>query len=196
MPVVTHDGTLARTTGVAARVARSTLAELSELRLGGTDERIATLAEALEVLGDTPVMVELKSLRLGAGRLEPAVAAVLDDEGGDGGGPPRCVASFNPASLRWFRAHRPEVVRVLTSRPAERFTGLPGPVARRLARLADLDAVAPTAVSYDLAGLPAAAVDRWRDAGGAVIAWTATDAADLARAATLADAVIFEHVRP
>lgn len=197
VPVVAHDPVLTRMTGVDARVARSTLAQLRQLRLDGTDERVPTLEEALDVLGDTPVMVEVKSLRLAAGRLEPAVAAVLEAASASSDAPaPRCVASFNPATLRWFRRHRPDVVRVLTSRPADRFAGLPGAVARRLGRLADLDAVAPAAVSYELEGLPAPPVDGWREAGGTVVTWTVRTTADLDRALHLADAVIFEHVRP
>ncbi len=112
IPVVVHDTTLRRVAGNPLRVAQATLAQLRRLRLEGTGETVPTLVEALGALGDAPVMVELKSGRPGAGRLEEAVAANLDDHHG-----PACVAGFNPASLRWFHRHRPEVVRVLTAGP-------------------------------------------------------------------------------
>ncbi len=190
VPVVVHDPVLTRLTGHPTRVAQRTAAELAGERLLDTDHGVPSLGEALGVLGDTPVMVEVKSLRLGAGVLEPAVASVLDDHRG-----PWCVASFNPASVAWFARHRPDAVRVLTSGGLVG-GGLPRPVARRLERLAVLDRVAPHAVSYPLAELPTEATDAWRDRGGAVVAWTATTDAELARAHEVADNVVFEHIRP
>jgi glycerophosphoryl diester phosphodiesterase len=188
VPVVVHDRDLERATGTAVRVGRVTLAELRELPLAGSDERVPTLAEALDVLGDTPVMVECKSLGVRAGRLERSVAEVLDDHDG-----PWCVAGFNPGTARWFRRNRPDAVRVLTAGPLE---GLPGPVRRRLAALADLEAVAPHAISYDLRGLPTARTNAWRDEGGLLVTWTVATEDDLARAGPLADTVIFEGIRP
>lgn len=189
-PVVVHDPDLRRVAGVRRRVVQLTAAELAEVRLAGTDQHVPTLEAVLAALGDTPVMVEVKNVRLRSGPLEAAVAGVLAGHAG-----PACVAGFNPATLRWFRRRRPQVPRVLTAGPAAALR-LPGPVGRRLARLADLDAVAPAAVSYQLAGLPAAAVTRWRAEGGTVVAWTVTHPDDLARAAEVADNVIFEQVRP
>jgi glycerophosphoryl diester phosphodiesterase len=191
VPVVLHDPTLLRVAGSSLRVAQATVAQLRRLRLEGTDGTVPTLAEALAALGDAPVMVECKSARLNAGRLEERVAGVLDDHPG-----PACVAGFNPSTLRWFRRHRPAVVRVLTAGPASDYAPLPGALARRLATLRDLPAVAPAAISYGLRGLPTPPVDRWRADGGAVITWTVTDATMLARARQLADNVIFETVRP
>jgi glycerophosphoryl diester phosphodiesterase len=188
VPVVVHDRDLERTTGAPGRVGKLTAAEVTARRLVGSDERIPTLADALAVLRSAPVMVECKSLGATAGRLERVVADVLADHPG-----PWCAAGFNPATGRWFRRHRPEVVRVLTAGPLE---DLPKPVRRRLAALADLAAVAPHAISYDLRGLPTAGTERWRDAGGALVTWTVADEGDLARAGDLADNVIFERVRP
>jgi glycerophosphoryl diester phosphodiesterase len=188
VPVVVHDRDLARLTGRPGRVARSTAAEVTGRSLAGTAERIPTLAQALDVLGDTPTMVECKTLGARAGRLERAVAEVLADHRG-----PTCVAGFNPATGRWFRRHRPAVTRVLTAGQA---LALPSPVRRRLAALADLASVAPHAVSYDLRGLPSPATERWRAAGGTLVTWTVDSPDDLDRAGDLADNLIFEHVRP
>jgi glycerophosphoryl diester phosphodiesterase len=190
VPVVYHDSSLERLTGRAARLGDLTAAQLAALRLLGTEEHVPTLAEALRVMGTAPVMVELKQDRLRTGPLEAATAAVLDAHAG-----PTCVASFNPGSVRWFRKHRPEVVRVLTASPLDD-TDLPVVLRRRLAALKDLPSVAPAAVSYDLTGLPSAATDAWRERGGVLVTWTVRDADALARARELADNVIFEHVRP
>lgn len=190
VPVVVHDRDLSRLTGRAVKVGKLAADQLAELTLLTSGERIPTLTEAVDVLGRAPVMVECKQTALRAGALEAAVAGVLDEHDG-----PWCVAGFNPATTRWFRRHRPDVVRVLTAGPLDG-SPLPAPVRRRLAGLADLEAVAPHAVSYELAGLPSAATDRWRDQGGPLVTWTVTGEAELAQARELADNVIFEDVRP
>jgi glycerophosphoryl diester phosphodiesterase len=190
VPVVNHDRTLTRLTGRDAMVRDLTAAQLAGLRLGASDERVPSLADALATSRDAPVMIELKQDRLRVGQLEAAVARVLEAHRG-----PACVAGFNPRSLAWFRRAAPEVVRVLTASPLDG-SDVPGFVRRRLAALSSLPTVAPAAVSYDLAGLPNPATDAWRARGGALVTWTVRTAADLARARALADNLIFEHVRP
>ena len=190
VPVISHDPTLQRAAGRPDKVADLTVAELAAVQLGGTTEHVPTLAAALRILTDVPVMVELKQVNLRAGALEASVASLLDAHPG-----PWCVASFNPASVRWFRRNRPDAVRVLTAGPIDG-AKLPGFLRRRLAELKGLAGVAPHAVSYDLKGLPNPACDLWRARGGALVTWTATDAAELARARQLADNVIFENVAP
>ncbi|GGI05667.1 glycerophosphodiester phosphodiesterase family protein [Egicoccus halophilus] len=194
-PVVVHDAVLTRLTGDGRRVGELDLATLRTLRLRDgdgavTDETVPTLPEALAALDGHPAMVEVKSVRLRAGRLERAVAEVLDAHDG-----PACVASFNPATVGFFTRRRPALTRVLTATAAED-QRLPAVVRRRLAQLRDAATVRPHAISYDLAGLPNAATDAWRAAGGTLVTWTVADADDLARARALADNVIFEHVRP
>jgi glycerophosphoryl diester phosphodiesterase len=191
MPVVLHDPDLRRTTGTDAKVGDLSASHLAGLRMRGTDEPVPTLPQALGAMrGRAPVMVEIKSMRMAAGRIEPVVAAVLDAYEG-----PVCVASFNPRTLQWFRRHRPSVPRVLTAGP---LTGWPLPpaVRRRLSDLRDAAAVTPAAVSYELAGLPSPVTDAWRGAGGALVTWTVRNERQLERARRLADNVIFEHVRP
>jgi glycerophosphoryl diester phosphodiesterase len=190
VPVVVHDVSLARIAGIDRRVGQLTAAELRALRLDGSDAHVPTLAEALEVLRDVPVMVELKQNRPRVGRLEERVAAVLDVHHG-----PFCVASFNPASVRWYLDNRPRMVRVLTA--TARTNGwLSAAIGRRLAALKDLVKVRPHGVSYDLQSLPHPATDAWRAAGGVLVTWTAVGEEGLARARTVADNVIFEHVLP
>jgi len=190
VPVVSHDATLERAAGRSERVSDLTVAQLAAVTLGDSGEHLPTLAAALGELSQVPVMVELKQPKLRAGDLERAVATLLDVHTG-----PWCVASFNPASVRWFRANRPEVVRVLTAGGLDG-ARLPAVLKRRLTELRDLPSVAPHAVSYDLTGLPNPACSAWRSRGGVLVTWTVTDEAGLTTAREMADNIIFEHVRP
>lgn len=187
--VVTHDDDLVRVAGRSLSVAASTLARVTTLPLGGTDQRIPTLAQVLaQVAGRVPVMVEIKNPRRVAGPLEAAVAGVLDRTRG-----PVCVASFNPRTVGWFARHRPDVVRGQT---ASSFGEVPVPyLARRF--LASMTAnrwTRPHFVSYELSALPNRWCERWRERGGALVTWTVRTPQDVVKARAVADTAIFEHV--
>ncbi len=104
--VVFHDYTLERMCGVKAKVSELTLAELRRCRLGGTEQHIPTLVEALRLIdGRVPVLVELK----GESRdmtLCGYAARILDNYRGI-----FCIESFNPALLAWFKSYRPRYAR-------------------------------------------------------------------------------------
>ena len=193
VPVVVHDLDLRRVAGVDALVATTPLAVLQEHPLAD-GVPVPTLRQVLEVLGDTPVMVELKNSRRSAGVLEPPVAAVLDEHPA-GAAARAYVASFHPGSLAWFATHRPQVLRAQTA-------GLgvdgrvPVPVRALLRRLGFARWSRPHVVSFDVAALPSPATRSWRARGGVVVAWTVRDARALARAGLHADNVIFEGIDP
>ena len=108
--MVFHDYTLMRMCGKDVHLKDLTSEELTACALNGTDETIPTFAEVLEVVGGrVPLLVELKG-ESGDTALCPAVAAMLDEYKGEW-----CVESFNPLLLRWFKKHRPHVVRGLLS---------------------------------------------------------------------------------
>lgn len=186
VPVVVHDETLVRVAGRSDAVAGLTAAELAEVRLAGTEDGVPSLATVLDVMGDRPVMVEVKADGVRPTALEPAVARVLDRHRG-----PTCVASFNPLSVRWFRRHAPDVARVLTAMPTRVAVG---GRQLRLANLAVLGLVEPAAVSYDVTGLDLPAVVRWRERGGVLVTWTVRTHDDLAVARAGADNLIFEFL--
>lgn len=188
VPVVIHDHDLTRVAGRADRVDRMDAVELAALRLGGGDAGIPRLADALVVLADVPVMVEVKNLTAAATLLEPAVASLLAAHPG-----PVCVASFNPRSLGWFRRFAPDLSRVQTAGPMATVP-LPAPLRWSLRTLRWLRATQPCAVSYDLAGLEHSAVRAYRAAGGTVVTWTVASPDDLAHARRYADNVVFEHL--
>ncbi|MBY5161091.1 glycerophosphodiester phosphodiesterase family protein [Salsipaludibacter albus] len=180
-PVVFHDRHLDRLTDATGPVEALTVERLAAVRVGGSDQGIPTLAAALAAAGDVPVMVEVKSEHARAGLLEPAVAEVLADHAG-----PTCVASFNPAVLRWFLRLRPDVPRVLTVAAGSRGRTPAGLRAIRLVR--------PHALSVDLAALAVPGVVERRTAGVCIVTWTVRSAGHLARARAAADNLIFERL--
>lgn len=185
VPVVVHDRDLERVTGIRGLVDAWTSVDLG--RLDFTEGGVPTLAQALDVLGDAPAMVEVKNLDTRAGALEPAVAEVLAGHRG-----PTCVASFNPDTLRWFRRNAADVARVLTAGGIFD-PRVPAVLRWSLDTLRFFRMVRPAAVSYWVGGLEHRAVQRIRR-HSTVIAWTVASADDLDRARRLADNVIFEQL--
>lgn len=189
VPVVVHDHRLGRLTGRDVAVDDLTAAELGGLGLLGTDHTIPTLGDVLaHIAGRIGVMVEIKNYGREVGSLEAAVAAVLDDDAG-----PVCVASFNPRTIGWFREHRPQTLR---GQASGTFSDVPLPrwLVRPMRSLASNRWTHPHFLSYELAGLPNDAVDRWRARGLPLITWTVATPEEAERARRLADNFIFEHL--
>lgn len=104
--VVFHDYTLKRMCGVDIKLSDLTLAQLREYKLGDSQETIPTLREVLRLVdGRVPLLIELKGEN-GDDSLCFHAARLLDEYDG-----PYMVESFNPLLLRWFKIHRPEIVR-------------------------------------------------------------------------------------
>lgn len=105
IPVVIHDPTVERTTDGTGMVGDMTLAAISELN-AGCGESIPTLAEVLEEIQGTPIMVEIKETWAG----QAVVAAIRAAGAGDR----VLVGSFESAPLRAVRAAG---LRTMASRP-------------------------------------------------------------------------------
>ncbi len=127
--VVHHDLTIQRTCGVDRNINEMTYEELSGYRLFGTEERIPLFAEVLKLVnGRTPLIIELKSYD----RQEELCQKTVDLLKGYSG--LYCVESFDPRIVRWFREHRPQVVRgqLMCRRPQENMSALADFVGRNL----------------------------------------------------------------
>ncbi len=104
--VVFHDGSLSRMTGKDASLHSLTYAELRELRLGESAERVPTLREVLSLVdGRVPLLVEIKADHAWRAVCESAAALLRDYRGA------YMIESFHPLAVAWFRRHAPEVVR-------------------------------------------------------------------------------------
>lgn len=116
--VVFHDDTLSRVCGVDGRVDEYTYAELSEMRLCGTDERIPLFSDVLVTInGKTPIICELKTGRHNNELCEKTLK-LISAYSGD-----LCIESFDPTIVAWFRVHAPEILRGQLATTFEDYTG-------------------------------------------------------------------------
>ena len=185
--VVTHDADTTRLTDVTRRVADATVAELQQLRLAGTSERIPTLEQVFEVVaGRTPVLIELKPGTPGR-LIGPLVVAALDAYDG-----PVAVMSFDPRIVRWFAVNAPGIRRGQLGGAATG-TGV-NAMAMLLLRLMPLNGLArPHFIAYDVRAAADPTLALWRRTLAVpVLVWTVRTQADLQAARLIRANVIFE----
>lgn len=190
--MVFHDATLERMCGVEGRLSDHTAADLSAMKLAGTDETIPTLAEALAVIGHQAlVLIELKTPYGEVGPLEKRVSAILIDHNG-----PVAVIGFNPYSHAWFAQHHPQTLRGLDSYSYRDNETLAREQRAAYAELEHVPLAKPhfLALGLDIVAKPAAA--KLRKDGMPVIAWTVRCEEDWASARDHADNLIFEGFQP
>lgn len=182
--VVFHDDQLARLTGTDGFVWQRTAAEMQALAVGGTTQRVPTLAEALErVAGRVPMVVELKGIPGHDAGLVEKVAALLQDYRGE-----VAIMSFDHWLVRQFHLVPRTIPRGLTA-----WGHAPHHVEAHFSMLAnDIDFV-----SFDVAGLPNPFVRFVRERLGLpVITWTVRDEAAVALTFRHADQMTFEGFLP
>lgn len=106
VPVVFHDDTLNRICGVKGNLRDYTYAQLQQFRLLGTEERIPAFADILKMVdGRVPLIIEYK-VEKNADRLCRICDSILSDYKGL-----YCIESFHPMAVRWYKIHRPNIVR-------------------------------------------------------------------------------------
>lgn len=106
IPIVFHDHTLDRMCGVEGRVCDYTVAQLKELHLGNSDEKIPTVKEAMNVIGgQTPVIIEYKPIK-GQTKVCKLTEFLLREYEGT-----YCIESFHPLAVLWYKFNRPNVIR-------------------------------------------------------------------------------------
>lgn len=144
VPVVFHDFDLKRMCGIEQKVCELTLAQLKELHLLNTDETIPTFQEVLTAInGQVPLIIELKSNALRP-RLPRLVDEVLSGYHGH-----YCIESFNPIVLRWYKRHRPTIIRGQLSTSYFREFGYTNPVLFSLETLLCNALSRPDFISYN-----------------------------------------------
>jgi glycerophosphoryl diester phosphodiesterase len=193
--VVMHDRELDRVTHATGPVSTMDSAALRKVVLKGVassgdprlaDARVPLLRDVLDLIaGSTPLLIEIKN-EGDVGKIEPAVAAVLDGYAG-----PFAIQSFHPGTVAWWCHHQPAVVRGLLAGDF-RNEQIDEAMRRRLRNLDLAKACAPDFIGYDIRLLPCSPVSRERAAGRPVLGWTARSLEEAIRAREHCDNVIFE----
>ncbi len=104
--VIFHDESLLRMCGDERKVCELTYEQLKALRLLGTDEKIPRFTGVLDLLGQTPVICEIKTYPNNNLEVCGVVADILTKYNCR-----LCMESFNPLAVRYFRQHKPEIIR-------------------------------------------------------------------------------------
>lgn len=185
--MVFHDDTLERMTSDPRAIADVPLAELRELKLLESEERIPTLGEVLDMVdGQVPVLVEIKNRGERMGPLETAVVEELRGRPGE-----YAIQSFNPFSLAEVRAADPRIPR---GQLASRFEGedLAFHEVFALRSLLMNWKSRPHFIAYEIDGLPSLGTRLQQLRGRPLIGWTANTPEAMDRAAELCDGVIFD----
>ena len=106
IPVVFHDETLKRMCGAEGKVWEYTFEELQNLKLAESEERIPKFEDVLALVGGrVPLIVEYK-LDVPTTEVCEIADPMLQKYDGV-----YCIESFHPFAVKWYRDHRPEVIR-------------------------------------------------------------------------------------
>ncbi len=186
--MVFHDDDLARMTGAEGRIRDRTAADLAELRLAGTDERIPSLRETLTLIGRRAMVhVELKTPYGEVGPLEQRVHESLIDHAG-----PVCVIGFNPYSHAWFADRFPGVLRGLDSYDYKRAPHMTEAQRQSFARLEHVAIARPHFLALHVDMLPDERAAKLREEGMPIVTWTIRDPAQWESVKDHCDNLIFE----
>ena len=189
--VVFHDNDLRRMCGIDKRIDECTYAELKELRLLGSDQRIPLLSDVLEVLDGATLMCEFKAMRrytdISSCQL---TLPLLDTYKGA-----VCIESFNPLMLRWFRKHAPQYVRGILSKRFDKEETAPH-LRLPLASLWMNFLCRPDFIAYQHTDHRQPFFRLCRLFRPMTVAWTVKSPAQQTAAERYFDTVIFEGFRP
>lgn len=183
-PMVFHDWDLKRLTGVAEETEQLVKDELQELEYLGSEERIATLSDLLDLVdGRVPLLIEIKSQ---AGYDVEWTCAVVRGSLAHYVGP-HAVMSFDPRVARWFRKHSPQTCAGLVMREDEH-----GHTQKAWQRRLAYWIAKPDFLAYHIAAFPSPWVAGLRAKGLPILTWTVNSPETRERALLHADALIVE----
>ncbi len=189
---VFHDDSLERMTGDKRELKDLTLAELKQLRLGGTEERIPSFEEFLEFVGGkVPLLIEIKEMKGVKGKeISSAMLAVMKKMNYRG---EYAVQSFDPFYVKAYKKLAPEVPCgiLAQAKMSEKKDKLSWKFkAYLLSRMKFNGLVEPDFISYGFWKLPQRCVTKF---GGIKLAWTVRSPEDEKQARKYVDNIIFEN---
>ena len=188
--VVFHDDGLKRACGADSPVNAMSWELLSVLSLFGTGERMPLLTEVVGLLGDTPVIVELKSAGGNNAQLCQKALDILRLHGRVW-----CVESFDPRIGAWFRKNAPDVLRGQLADLPRNYDSQPKATALLLGNLLTNFMSRPHFIAYSTAPRPLT-VRLCLAMKPMKVIWTVQPDDDIAEFEKENDSIIFEHYKP
>ena len=190
--LVFHDTTLERLTGASGPVANRSFAELQNLTLEGSSDKIPSLADFLALIaGAVPLICELKSRFDGDLSLASRVAEIAESYAG-----PLAIKSFDPAPIAHLRAQgisRPLGMVAEASYDDPYFSEMSAEQKRDCAAFLHIEATRPDFLSWCVDDLPHSTVTLFRAlAKIPVMTWTVRSEAQRRLAQNYADQIVFE----
>ena len=180
-----HDSTLKRMTGADGYIYEKTLAELKQLQLLGTDERIPTFDEVLEIAENkVPLLIEIKD-QPDKTVVEKTVERLKSYKG------EFALQSFNPLYINKVKKLAPQFIRgILATQDAGKKSAITNYIVKKMP-LNFL--IKPDFISYDYKGIPKYAKKTKKMP---VISWTITSKEIETTVRPFIDNIIFEHYIP
>ena len=106
IPVVFHVESLQRVCGIKGNVRDYTYEELLQFHLCDSEEKIPLFADFLKLVdGKVPLIIEIKIHEDHNIVCEIADSLIREYKG------VYCIESFHPLAVKWYKEHRPEVIR-------------------------------------------------------------------------------------
>jgi glycerophosphoryl diester phosphodiesterase len=194
--MVHHDDVLGRLTEGTGDLHAMTAADLKQVPFKSSDDRMMTLGELLDlVAGRVTLLLEMKSRFAGDSRLVSRVADVLTAYAG-----PVAAMSFDPEQITLLKSLAPGLPRGIVAERHYRggeWEALSPSQRHNLALSRHAFRTRPHFIAYRVHDLPAMAPLFARHIFGVrLLTWTVRNEADRRRAATWADQMIFEGLRP
>ncbi len=191
---VFHDEDLERETGVKGRIEDETAGTIGRLRLEGTDERIPSFDEVLDLFENTglPLLIELKASRANHAKLAGKVCERLKNYRGE-----YVIESFDPRVLMEVRRIAADTtVGQLAQDFIRRREGLPLYQALILKNMMFNLKIRPDFVAYNFDDIDVFAARHAIRQGIPMAVWTIRNPGDYRRAKEAGFAPIFEQFDP
>lgn len=189
--VVFHDDNLVRMTGLNKKISDCTLEELQSLYLNGTDYKIPTFNEVLDLVGGkVPLIIEIKSNRDRDG-LCNSVKNELNDYNGR-----FCIESFDPLIMSRIKKNMPDVIRGQLSMKFTKDNKAPKSLKIALEYLLLNFKSRPHFIAYNWIDSNNLSLRILRKLGIITVAWTVNSEKALEVSNERFDTIIFEHCEP
>lgn len=189
--VVFHDDNLLRMTGLNKKISDCTLEEIESLYLNGTDYKIPTFNEVLDLVdGKVPLIIEIKSNRDRDG-LCNSVKNELNDYNGR-----FCIESFDPLIMSRIKKNMPDVIRGQLSMKFTKDNKAPKSLKIALEYLLLNFKSRPHFIAYNWIDSNNLSLRILRKLGIITVAWTVNSEKALEVSNERFDTIIFEHCEP